>query len=165
MKSMAVCCVLLSVLVVIFQPLAYAEGGSCPDGYFPVGGGGVQGCAPIPTSDGGYPRDPGPQWAKRWGAIAVDIDLARFGGAQGFPSKAKAQRAATKECKKNGGKRCGVYSYYNQCGALAWGDSYVYRSRGPIQEDVIADAVSKCSTKTTNCKSYYAGCSYPEQVR
>jgi hypothetical protein len=114
---------------------------------------------------GQLPPDTGPYWAKRWGAIAVDPTLGKFGGVEGFSSRGKAERAAVKECKKNGGKKCGPYSYYNQCGALAWGDNFLVRSSGPLYDNTVAEAVKQCGAKSENCKPYYAGCSYAEQVR
>lgn len=146
-----------------------AEGG-CPDGYYPIGGGngGWSGCAPIPSNGGGAPPDPGPLWAKRWGAIAIDGTLSRFGGAEGQTSARRAIKAAISACKQNGGaKNCKVSggAYYNQCGALAWGDSVARIFSAGTTEQAQSDAMAACSKQTTNCKIYYAGCSYPERVR
>ena len=53
----------------------HAEG-NCPSGYYPVGGQGVQGCAPIPGGgSGGYTnQNPTlyPMIETLWGAIAED---------------------------------------------------------------------------------------------
>jgi Domain of unknown function (DUF4189) len=148
-------------------PLVALAEGNCPDGYYPIGGGnaGWEGCAAYEYAPGQQPPDTGPLWVKRWGAIAVDDVLGKFGGVDGFSSKGKAERAAVRQCKKNGGKSCAAYSYYNQCGALAWGDNFLVRSSGPLKDNTIAKAVEQCSAKSQNCKPYYAGCSYPERVR
>jgi len=55
----------------------YAEG-NCPPGYYPIGGQGVQGCAPIssqPAAGQGAsvpapPPRPSGEWIKTWGALA-----------------------------------------------------------------------------------------------
>lgn len=45
----------LTLFSLTMSGVAHAEG-NCPPGYYPVGGQGVQGCAPIPNygSSGGY---------------------------------------------------------------------------------------------------------------
>lgn len=64
--------ILLLVLFVLF-PCAARAGGSCPPGQYPIGGEGVQGCAPVPGGgageNGASPR-PTEKWEARWGAIA-----------------------------------------------------------------------------------------------
>jgi len=156
------------VAYVAFVPVNASAEGNCPSGYYPIGGGngGWQGCAPMSSGAGGAPPNPGPQWATRWGAIAHDGKLGRFGGAEGFTAKRKAEKAAIAECRKNGGKSCKIkISYYNQCGAMAWGNNLMVVSRGPEREATIEDAVDSCNKDSSNCQPYYAGCSYPERVR
>ena len=63
---------------------------------------GWSGCAPI--GDAAQPPDPGPEWATRWGAIAVDPFRSAWGLFDGAPSKRRASKAAVDSCKKNGGK-------------------------------------------------------------
>jgi Domain of unknown function (DUF4189) len=109
---------------------------------------------------------PGPQWEKRWGAIAIDEEASRFGGVEGFSSKGQAENAAVSACKKNGGtKKCKSSAYYNQCGALAWGHSMAISFRAPYVDEAIAGALKSCSVEATECKIYYSGCSYPVRVR
>lgn len=150
---------------------AFAEGG-CPDGLYPTGGGngGWTSCAPIPGYDSGSAGQPNAPpaevWAEQWGAIAVDGGAGRFGGTDNNPSKRKAQKAAIKECQKNGGVKCKVMvSYRNQCGALAWGDNFFATYRGPNRDETIQDAVTACGKLTTQCQPYQAGCSYPVRTR
>lgn len=105
---------------------AYAEGGSCPDGYYSIGGQGASGCAPIPeygASDGTINEREAiqPVWETRWGAIAVDFAMGKFGVGR---TKDEAENMALDECKKEGGSGCEIdLTYYNQCGAIAWGAS------------------------------------------
>ena len=162
---------LLTALWAIALPI-YAEG-RCPDGYFPVGGGnaGWDGCAPMDGGVGSASQPPanlGPSWATRWGAIAAG------GGGFGTPenalSKRKAEKAALKQCKATAGtssSACKVItSYYNQCAAISWGDNGKSGwANWPQIADVQTAALNTCGKVTTNCKLYYAGCSYPERVR
>jgi hypothetical protein len=140
--------------------------GNCPPGYFPIGGLEVQGCAPMDSGSSGSPPNPGPQWAKRWGAIATDGPLGRLGGAEGLPNKRRAQKAAIATCQQNGGKKCKVlHAYYNQCGVLAWGNDLAQTYSAGTVEKATELALLECSKQTGNCKVFYSGCSYPERVR
>lgn len=162
---------LLSVNSLLFSTKGLlAEGGNCPPGYFPTGGGGAVGCAPIPNYNlpgaQQHPPDPGPTWQTRWGAIAIDGQNSRFAGVEGFSTSSKAKKAAIKLCRSNGGKKCKILlNYYNQCGALAWGQQGAIASGGPVLEEVMKQSVAACSEKTSNCQVYYSGCSYPEKVQ
>jgi Domain of unknown function (DUF4189) len=140
---------------------------NCPDGYFPIGDQAVQGCAPIPTQGGGgMPPDPGPFWAKRYGAMVIDLMAGKYAGVDGYSSLRRAERAALSRCKSSGGKKCKVFgTYSNQWGALAWGDSFTQAYRAPTLEEATGAAVRLCSEKTTNCGVFFSGCSYPERVR
>jgi Domain of unknown function (DUF4189) len=118
-------------------------------------GGSSQGAAPA-----------GPQWASRWGAIAVDGAAGKFGGVEEMTSGSRAKKAAIKLCRQNGGSDCKIAAAYgNQCGALAWGDGKYASYSGPDYDKAIAGAVAYCSETTKNCKPYYAGCSFPVRVR
>ena len=95
---------------------AYAEGGSCPSGYYPIGGGGTMGCAPIPNSNsnsgGGVqqPRPYIPAIPKRWVAIV----LGDKGGEQnGYIGKAvegreEAKALAIEQCQGQDALNCRV---------------------------------------------------------
>ncbi len=164
MRRVSSLCVLLPALFAIGS--AKAEG-RCPDGYYPIGGGngGWQGCAPV-SGGGSAPPNPGPQWATRWGAIATDGAASRLGGAEGLPSKRRAEKAAVAACKTNGGTKCEVlHSYYNQCGVLAWGNDLAQAYSAETTAQATAGALRVCSERTTNRKVFYSGCSYPEQIR
>lgn len=65
-------CAIALALCLALPCLAKAEG-RCPPGQFPVGGQGMEGCAPIPGGGGDSgPAAPVPtgEWEMRWGAIA-----------------------------------------------------------------------------------------------
>ncbi len=151
---------------------ALAEG-PCPPGYFPAKTLDFTGCAPaynaVPDPNNGNnsqnPPDPGPQWAFRWGAIAIDDALGKFGGVDGSADARKARKAAIKLCRSNGGKKCKIaLDYYNQCGALAWGADKYVAYRGPIAEEVNKRGLESCNKLTSNCQIYYMGCSYPVRI-
>jgi hypothetical protein len=161
-----------ALLGLIFSEGASAEG-NCPPGYFPIGGGnaGWEGCAPMgpmPSDGDGSNQAPvqqEPVWETRWGAIAT-ADGA-YGVSNGMNSQRRAEKKAIADCKaRSNGKPCILrVAYYNQCAALAWGDEINFTARSPQQQRAESLAVSACSDKTTNCRVYYSGCSYPEQGR
>lgn len=64
--------VLAALLLVTLAGSAFGEG-ACPPGQYPIGGQGVQGCAPIPQSGAGGGSGPRPtgRWIKTWGAIGL----------------------------------------------------------------------------------------------
>lgn len=118
---------LASALSAGFVAQALAEG-RCPPGQYPIGGQGVQGCAPMPGggagSNGVSPRPTG-RWETRWGAIAEDTSPGpgaplATGAAVSQNSKRAASSLAMDECRKQGGNKCEVrLAYYNQCAAIA----------------------------------------------
>lgn len=148
---------------------ARAEGGSCPDGYYPVGGQGASGCAPIPgysDSESNPESRAPPVWETRWGAIAVDFAMGKFGVGNAKRTKDEAENMALDECKKEGGAGCEIdLTYYNQCGAIAWGASNAITFRAETKEIASAHAIETCSEKTADCKIYYANCSLPARVK
>jgi Domain of unknown function (DUF4189) len=156
------------LVVTAFSGVAFAQQIVCPEGYAPTGGMEVQGCAPIPGFYGSSdsPPNPGPSWANRWGAIAVDSGTRAIGTTERMSSKRKARKAALQQCRMNGGKGCKVtVDYYNQCGAVAFGDTRYTSHRGPDRQDTIQSAMQSCMKETTNCDIPYSGCSYPERIR
>lgn len=67
---------LFTLLLLGASHVAFAEGG-CPAGQYPIGGQGVQGCAPIPSAgSGGGDLRPNGRWIKTWGAISIGIVVA-----------------------------------------------------------------------------------------
>jgi Domain of unknown function (DUF4189) len=158
--------ILLSTLLLLSPKLGHAQVG-CPPGYYPIGGGnaGWVDCAPLNTPDQ-TPTNPGPQWETRWGAIAIDGGAGKFGGVDNMSSKRRAEKAALKECKDFGGRKCRVsLAYYNQCGVLASGDNEIISQGAPELESAEKMALDACRQKTSNCKLFYSGCSYPKRIR
>ena len=138
----------------------------CPPGYVPIGGdhAGWKDCAPVAGPNQSIP-EPGPEWATRWGAIAVDNVRSAWGYADGASTKKLASKATVGACKKNGGKKCKVYiAYYNQCGALASGNDWITSYRAPEAAQAESGAVELCSQATQNCGVVHSGCSYPERI-
>ena len=159
----------LLCLSLCLSGLVHAEG-RCPEGYFPIGGGnaGWEGCAPMgPISEQGESAQPQePQWATRWGAIAVGGG-GGFGAAADMTSKRKAEKQAIAQCKATATDRranCTVLAYYNQCAVYAWGSA-----GGEIVSEVNVSkatsvALEKCSERANDCKIYYSNCSYAQRV-
>ena len=144
---------------------SYAEGGTCPSGYYPVNSPGVMGCAPMPG--GGEPLDTGPYWATTWGAIAVDSERNVVVSTYGQRSKRKAESSAVKECRAKGGsKKCeAMISFYNQCAAMAAGDSRAIAYRAGTAEIAKQEVLKSCSALTPNCEILQAVCSYPVRLQ
>jgi Domain of unknown function (DUF4189) len=160
--------IFLVVVAMVLAVPAYSQH-NCGSGYIQEGGGnaGYTSCIAMEAPPSSVSlEDPGPLWSMRWGAIAVDGVAGKFGGIDGLDSKRRAEMAATKQCRTFGGKKCKVViSYRNQCGVMAWGDSFYASSTGPDINETAQRAVNICGTNTENCKPDYAGCSYPQQIR
>lgn len=161
--------IVITFLILSASGLAHAEGGSCPTGYYPVGGQGTSGCAPIPgysDPEGNSELQASPLWETRWGAIAVDLAMGKFGVGNARRTRDEAESMALDECKKEGGADCEVdITYYNQCGAIAWGASDARTFRAEAKEIASAHAIEACNKRTSDCKIYYADCSFPARVR
>ena len=137
----------------------------CPPGYIPIGGqqAGWVDCVPNNGPEAEPPYT-GPLWATRWGAIAT-ADGA-FGAVSGYSSKRKAVRAATKQCKAEGGRKCKVsLTFYNQCGAAASGDAAGAVAGAPLKAQAEESAMTRCRELTQNCALFYSACNYPERVQ
>jgi hypothetical protein len=155
-----------------FSGLSYAEGGTCPPGYYPIGGQGAAGCAPIPNDQDSGRRgfvDLQAQWQKTWGAIAIDetVNDGGIGTVTGLPDKQAADGAALAQCRASGGSDgCELLlSYQNQCAVIVSGASYLNTHSAETVELASSSAVLKCSERTTGCKIYYSACSAPTRVQ
>jgi Domain of unknown function (DUF4189) len=163
--------------LLIFSQACLANNG-CPDGYYFTGrmiqGQGVSypECAPDQQAQAPaqqQPPAPRGHWETRWGAIAIDGLKGRLGGVTNHKSKYAAEQAAIKECYSRGGgqgsKGCKIYyTYYNQCAAIAWGDTkYVAGGRDAI-EDASQDAMQSCSKVSPECVVVYNACSSAEWI-
>lgn len=173
--------VALLVLLSIASFWTRAEGG-CPPGQYPIGGQGVQGCAPIPGGGGAgaapsAPRATG-KWETRWGAIAEDSSA----NARGVPlatgvseskrSKRDAEKVAVGQCRAGGGLKCEVTATYNnQCIAVAdpkprsqggpGGNSSTYSAGTAEQAKGLA--MKACSVaEDSGCSITYSACSMSE---
>lgn len=155
----------------LVSPCVVAEQG-CATGFFP---GGTQPngqiCVPIPgygttnhtaTPDISIPQE---NWARRWGAIAIDDSNSGVGTAVDMHSKRKAEKAALEQCREKGGDGCKVsHTYSNQCGVIAWGDTHYVTGSAATIEEASELALRSCSAASANCRIYYADCSYAERV-
>lgn len=147
----------------------YAEGGNCPTGYYPVGGQGASGCAPIP----GYPDSESnseprtsPVWETRWGAISVDGSSGSLGAVVGLSSEKKAQQAALNKCRTNGGGNCSVdLTYHNQCAVMILGSKKYNTASAATVERATQLGMETCSAVDTSCRVYYSGCSAAQRIQ
>ncbi|PNY76301.1 DUF4189 domain-containing protein [Stenotrophomonas pavanii] len=162
--------VILLAIAGLWSNSARAEG-NCPAGFYPIGGQGVQGCAPIPGASAGAsvdaPAAPAGEWMTRWGAIAESHSSTLVGTSMGQSSKLDAERQAITRCQAEGAKDCRVsISYYNQCVAYVVPASG--QGKGSITSAVdkstaIALAKEKCTDAQGGaCAVAYSECSLPE---
>lgn len=154
---------------------AHAEG-ACPPGMYPIGGQGVQGCAPIPGSQGGgggapssTPMPPRPmgEWIKTWGALASPSEGKQGGASVSELTEGAARRKALENCERQGGGRCKVdFVYQNQCVSavsspelVSTGTKYVSAA---TEEEATQAALQDCKAAGgTQCKSIYSACTIP----
>lgn len=142
--------------------VAYAEGGTCPPGYYPVSSPGVMGCAPIPNQAGNSAQNVTPRvtWVDRWGAIASDNKTGNVGTIGGQTSKRKATKLALERC----GNGCKIdMIYYNQCAAIAWGTGSYSVNGAATVDEASTRAMSVCQQGASDCKIVFTECSLPER--
>ena len=168
-------CQLLILCLLGVGLFAHAEGGTCPPGYYPQGGQGTMGCAPIPdyqgsTSESAPVARPQGHWKLTWGAIAMDHS-GDIGVTVGKFSENDAKRDALVRCATWGAKNCKVeLAYYHQCavivkplrdGEISAGTVVV--QGGPSIETATQLAITACRIKngTEECKVIYSDCSKP----
>ncbi|SMR80800.1 protein of unknown function [Stenotrophomonas lactitubi] len=163
----SVLCAMLAMGTLSCPTLVKAEGG-CPQGQYPIGGQGVQGCAPIPgATNSGASTSSAPvgRWVKTWGALASAPNGAS-GASVGGRSKRGAAAEAVRLC---GAAGCKVdFTYYNQCAAVyvpktgrggtSFGSSVTIEKAEEI-------ASNRCVTDGgIGCYKVYSACTEPEFI-
>lgn len=149
--------------------VAFAEGGSCPPGYYPIGGQGTQGCAPIPNYNGSQQAQqpavspqPTGYWEKTWGAIAPSPKGGVLGTASGASSKEEAERLALADCKAKGGGACKIgMAYRNQCVAMVLGDVKYFTASAASLKEAKDEGIQYCRENDKTCSVYYSACTEP----
>ncbi|MFA1733570.1 DUF4189 domain-containing protein [Xanthomonas campestris] len=139
--------------------------GNCPPGYYPIGGQGAAGCAPIPQSGAGSgtaPRATG-KWIKTWGAIAMSPD-GTMGTSSGKLSKRDAVKSAIDSCADGSEGGMIKYTFRNTCiGMSQVIGGGIYTIENGL--DLIAaqqHSDNSCKKKSGNsCKLVYSVCSDP----
>lgn len=150
------------LLMVLITDPARAEGGSCPAGYYPVGGGGSIGCAPIPSSGAVRGSSPTLRWEKRWGAIAYDPASGLYAIANQKESRQIAKKEALSDC----GQACKIQLvYYNQCFAMAQGQGPLMLATAPSKPEAERSAFERCTAVSNECALLESLCSVPVLVR
>ena len=163
-----VCSAVLSLCLT--AGVAFAEG-NCPAGYYPIGGQGVQGCAPI-NGGGGSVGDSAPRpavrWQKTWGAQSSSTNGIAY-SVTGKSSKSEAERDAVRGCRQLGGIGCeAMFTYKNQCYAVArvGGGKGDYFARAGSIRRARAVATEGCRTQGgTDCEILNAECTEPRFIK
>jgi hypothetical protein len=150
----------------------YAEGGTCPDGYYPIGGQGTSGCAPMPYNNdsyGGNTPPPPARWADRYGSVVFGTDSTGsgiLGKSKDQVSSKAAESAALQDCMAQGGHSCHVNgTYHNQCVAVVWGTKSVNSASAATIEQAIQLSADTCNKTDNHCKVYYTACSMAVRVQ
>lgn len=148
--------------------IAYAEGGTCPPGFYPSNGPGVNACNPIP----GYGQQQTPQapphlWERRWGAVATGVNKPVLGTVTDMTSRREAEQAAMANCAAKGGSPCKLQiAYDNQCAVMAVGDKGINVNSAVTMDQARKDAMQTCSVDgDRGCHVYYSACSLPVRIR
>ena len=164
----------LVVLAYMAVSTAHADGG-CPPGMYPIGGQGVQGCAPIPGAQGGgagssisAPAPPRPtgEWITTWGALAGALEGKQGGASVSELTEREARRKAVEDCEKRAGGRCKVeFVYHQQCVAAvvseleSTGTIYVSEATVEAATELALGDCRKAGGK--QCRSIYSACTVP----
>lgn len=168
---------LLAIMLLIVARFAYAEGGTCPPGYYPIGGQGASGCAPIPNYDqsNAQAAPAGPRWKTTWGAVAMSTnsDSGDVGTSVGKYSKREASREAIQKCEAGGSKCKLSLAYHNQCVVIAWASENGKPVGGAVQTqggpsiDVASKLALAACSKVRNggeCTIVYSECTEAVQL-
>lgn len=148
---------------------AFAEGGACPPGYYPLNTPGVSGCAPIP----GYSSSTGPsqgsdpqfRWSKTWGAISADGVSGTLGTVVGMATEQQAKYAALTKCRDSGGNACKVdLTFHNQCAVMILGSRKYTTASAATIEEATQLGMTTCQSGDIDCRVYYAECSIPVRI-
>ncbi|MFA1733560.1 DUF4189 domain-containing protein [Xanthomonas campestris] len=154
-----------SLVLFLFALPSFAEG-TCPPGYYPIGGQGASGCAPINSQGSSSVPQPTGEWKTRWGAIARDELTQTIGVSAGEKSKSAARRTAIDYCSKEGAKACKVtFEYKNACVAVVESKSMDSTSTisAPDSKQALQMATDRCESKgALDCELIYSACSDPE---
>lgn len=158
---------LFTLLLLGASHVAFAEGG-CPAGQYPIGGQGVQGCAPIPSAgSGGGDLRPNGRWIKTWGAISMSDATGSMGASVGKRSKSEAEKEARGRCATYGATDCSTaITYKNQCVAYAdpekGSNGRISISAGPSKEVASAEVLKYCASRGGGvCVIRYTDCTEP----
>ena len=158
--------ILLTLGLLLCWLPAWAEG-NCPSGYYPIGGQGVQGCAPYPGQGAQQAPAVRPaQWQSRWGAIVTDEVSGIVGSSTGMYGQAQAEQAAMADCQSKGGNACKLaVSYANGCGVMAVGDKLFNVDRAETLDAAIQATMKTCNAQDTHCRVYFTNCSLPKLIQ
>lgn len=172
---------LLSLLLLLCTFSAFAEG-NCPRGYYPIGGRGVQGCAPIPSgsrapaqqgysSRSSYAETAYSHLEDSWGALAFSASRGALGDAVNEYTKELAEEAALKRCAARGATDCKLMAHYaNSCIAVAIATEPAGLSLSAIGMDKYPnnaerEAAQNCiKGGAKKCRMFYNNCVTPKVV-
>lgn len=136
---------------------------ACPMGVSP----GDPRCGPSPSATGQNPLAHVPQvnWDTRWGAIAADGISGSLGTSVNMKSRRKAQKEALSKCREQGGSKCAIdITYYNQCAVMVLGDKKYNTASAATINEATELGMRGCQESNSDCRVYYADCSWPVRL-
>jgi Domain of unknown function (DUF4189) len=142
----------------VYGSAAQAEGGSCPDGYYPIGGGnaGWQGCAPIPTSRGPAPSSGPrvPRYIDNYIAVAWHPKANDVWATWNHRTEAKSTETALNACTEVMGEGCTIaVNGWNSSVAIARDqDNAVWQAWGNTPENARRNVLNACGEKKQGCQ-------------
>ena len=138
------------LLIAGLLPFTALAEGNCPQGMYPIGGQGVQGCAPSPVSSSGSPYNNRPNWAQTVRGVAMDARGDTF-ISNSMRSRGKAKRASMKECKEFGKGECTLATLFQaQCVAVAHaglGTETTSVATAMSEQGAVIVAMQQCNAK------------------
>ncbi|MGN6480814.1 DUF4189 domain-containing protein [Luteibacter sp.] len=159
------------LLALLLVPLDAAHSQCAPG----VPSAGNPGCIPANQPNSPYYRDdasglvvqqPQPRWESRWGAIAVDLKLAKGGTAVDQDSESAASRGSLDRCASNGGTSCEVIQVFkNQCAAVVQptGGGPLSTATAATAEEAVSRALNRCG-EGDRCLMIFKECSLPARI-
>ncbi|WP_317850499.1 DUF4189 domain-containing protein [Stenotrophomonas indicatrix] len=177
MKSIHCLAFIVALVSIACSSSVFAEGGSCPPGYYPIGGQGVSGCAPIPGANASQGADQGPalppqptgKWHSTWGSIAFSSSTSAAGVATGRYSQEDAEAEAKRKCGSEGAADCKLLlTYTNHCAVWVVPSTFGSGSRSGVAGGETLRLAKKSAeqqcvdSKGGKCSVFYSDCTKPE---
>jgi Domain of unknown function (DUF4189) len=155
----------ISLLLLLVASITARAQAGCPPGQYPISGPGWSYCAPVPGYDSANGQSAAPRAQNKWLSLAIDPAKGILGAAVSTVSQSESERAATKECARQGGTACTVdITQINGCVAMVTGKDFLNTRGGATKNEAVQKSMAACEAKDSQCTVYYSACELPTQV-